>query len=288
MVSLAFVSNESQHSKVVSNTHLMGLIYNSGISKHLDLSNPAIIVLNSLAFHFNTRRKDMFPTQELIASKTNLSTSSIKRGLNELLVKGVIIKTKKSKSSTNLYKFTQKFFELVNLNCTIVQNDPNHEFNLISPCIEHEKNNKRKEQTISKEYSTIKPITIIDDVSSKTIKQDTFLTEYKQLESWGVSGAKFLIRKYGTEKIKNLIEIVKNRNPKNHGAYLRRLLELPDNPIQQTNSVIYSSNALNHIKNISKIKEPRLSKEEIVKKLLQEGKVNEANTLVQMWKLTLT
>lgn len=287
MANLAFVSNEFPCNKVVSNTQLMGMIYNSGISKFLDLSNPAIIVLNSLAFHFNTKRKDMFPTQELIATKTNLSTSSIKRGLNELLTKGILVKTKKSKSSTNLYKFTQKFFDLVNLDYSTVQKNLDHESNLTHTCIEHEKKNIRKEQTTSKVISTLQKKVFDDDVSSKTLDQDKFSHVTKQLESWGVSGTKFLIKKYGTEKIKNLIEIVIVRKPENPGAYLRRLLDLPNMPVQQTNNVVYNNKALEHVKNVTKIQEPRLSKEEIIRKLIQEDKINEANTLMQMWKISL-
>ena len=57
--------------------------------------------------------------------------------------------------------------------------------------------------------------------------------EYKKiilkLEKWSFTGAKFAIKKYGLQKLKNLIEVVENKNPHNKGAYLRALLNTPGN-----------------------------------------------------------
>lgn len=107
-------SNTCSHSDYfISNTKLMSLIYSSGIGEEFKLSNSTLIVLFALCYHYNGNRNDSFPSQQFISDKTGLSLSSIKRSIKELLEKGLILKCRSKYG--NIYKFTQKFFDQLNL-----------------------------------------------------------------------------------------------------------------------------------------------------------------------------
>lgn len=97
----------------VSNTKLMSLVYSSDVGAKFNLSSSALVVLLSLCYHYNSERNDSFPGQQLISKKTGVSLSSVKRSIKELLERGIIIKSRNKYG--NLYKFTQKFFDELEL-----------------------------------------------------------------------------------------------------------------------------------------------------------------------------
>lgn len=206
--------NQYQLEKL-SNTKLMGLVYNCELGSRLKLSGATLNVLYALCYHWNTIRKDCFPSQQLISTKTGLSISSVKRGIKELLEKGLILKVQSKRFNSNKYFFTAKFFNLINLTPAVVHYDTHRVHN--EPRMEHENITKRKNKITSLDNKKTKD----DDVEYKKI-----LT---QLQDWNVTRAPALIRKHGQKKVKHTILIVKNRQPKNCGAYFRSLLSLPGN-----------------------------------------------------------
>jgi hypothetical protein len=90
------------------------------------------------------------------------------------------------------------------------------------------------------------------------------------------------------KKIQNLIEIIKTKNVNNPGAYLRTLINMPNQNIPEENSMplpAHFNEGLNMTKQILTINEPRLSKMEIINKMILEGKNEEATTLKKLWKI---
>lgn len=130
----------SQSDYFISNTKLMSVIYSSGVGEQFKLSNSALIVLFALCYHFNGTRNDSFPSQQFIATKTGLSLSSIKRSIKELLEKGLILKCRSKYG--NIYKFTNKFFEAVNLTPEKAQNKPQLKSKMTP--VNHEQTNNNK------------------------------------------------------------------------------------------------------------------------------------------------
>lgn len=96
----------------------------------LGLSSNALQLMTVLLRFYNPLKKYVFPHQDTLATRTNTSVASVKRGLNELLKANLIVKTRTRNG--NLYAFTGKLFELLESSiCTkeTAQNEPcmNHE-----------------------------------------------------------------------------------------------------------------------------------------------------------------
>ncbi|MGD9581329.1 MAG: helix-turn-helix domain-containing protein [Vampirovibrionia bacterium] len=137
-MSIQAIDTCSQSDYFITNTKLMSLIYSSAIGERFKLSNSTLIVLFALCFHYNGNRNDSFPGQQLISSKTGLSISSIKRAIKELLQCGLILKSRNRYG--NLYKFTQKFFDELNLTSEIAQNKSSKRFKKTPSCNEQTNN----------------------------------------------------------------------------------------------------------------------------------------------------
>lgn len=205
------------HPECLSNAKIMTLIYSSALGKRLNLSSSALTTLFSFAYHYNTLRNDMFPTQNYISTRTGLSLSSIKRAIKELGEKGLILKIRTK--SGNTYKFTQKFFEELNLIPTKSQIEPFRKSNMTPPKIEQlEKNNLNK--TLSIEMNDLNNLKQIDSMIHTQFKPIL-----NTLGRWNYSGAENLVKIYDSKYLLQLIKEVENRNPKNKGAYLRKLIE---------------------------------------------------------------
>ena len=182
------------------------------------------------------------------------------------------------------------------------QIDPNHEVNQNQPCIEHKKNNIRNNKSSFQKLINNKQKAINDDALTKNTNRQEHKQVLTVLKSWSFTGAEFIIKQYGIEKIKELIEVVKTNNPTNKGGYLRALLNCPDmirpeiknigikNDFNKNDFIPESQNnnktceALEHIQKIKQINDTKPTKEEIIQKLLIENP-QEAIILKKLWKM---
>jgi hypothetical protein len=85
-----------------------------------DLSPTAKLVLLALVDCYNPRKEEIYPKQSTIVDQLGISISSVKRAIKELADSQIIIYELKN---TNRYKFTQTFFNVVNLTSGKVQNE---------------------------------------------------------------------------------------------------------------------------------------------------------------------
>ena len=204
-MSVVLSCNNLQTGKIMSNTILMAAVYKSALGLKFELSSSALIVLMSLCYHYNIQRMDMFPKQQYILSKTGLSISSIKRGIKELVDKNLLVKTRTQ--SGNTYRFTQLFFESINL--TPSKSQPNtlnsSNLNLL--------NNKHKNKTNNNNTN------VIDITKEKSVSAIV-----QKLKDWGILDYKQIIKANDKIKILEIIRITENSNPKNKGAYFRSII----------------------------------------------------------------
>lgn len=88
---------------------LSGYELTAGVIRHLHeykLRDCSKLVLIYLANCFNPKNKTVFPKQETIAKMMDISITSVKKGINELIEKGLILKVKNY--NRNRYIFTEK------------------------------------------------------------------------------------------------------------------------------------------------------------------------------------
>lgn len=104
----------------VTNFSLVNAVYVRGIGKMFDLNATALLVLIGLINHFNPDKAIVFPSQEYLAEHLNVSERSVIRAIKDLLLKNLIIKSKKGAS--NVYCFTNVFFESVKMSGDRCQN----------------------------------------------------------------------------------------------------------------------------------------------------------------------
>jgi len=228
----------------VSQFELSKTIYFSEVFKTLRTKKEIKLTLTSksVLIAISNHYPNIFPSMEYIADKLDISVRSVQRAVKELTNAGLIIyETKRN----NYYKFTPYFFELLNLSGKKRQNDMPDTTNCptnkkiiknnkkISSCETLPTNNKLNDdvnllKNSFKETETKSP----DKKSTKTQYTESEKQRYKtiieQLESWHFTGGKFVIKRYGLDKIENLIKFVKQQKSNNPGAYLRSLLNIPD------------------------------------------------------------
>ena len=107
-----------------------------------NLSPTAKLVLLSLVDCYNPVKAEIYPKQKTIADQLGISERSVIRAIKEIVTcQFVIYETK----SSNRYKFTSTFFDLVNLSYPECQNDISSNDNMSSSYIE-----QRREQIKNK------------------------------------------------------------------------------------------------------------------------------------------
>jgi predicted transcriptional regulator len=105
----------------INGFNLAQRLYTSGIAAAFDLNPTQILVLIGLASHFNPDKSVVFPSQEYLAKKLNISERSVVRAINELIKKRLIVKSKNG--NNNLYAFTAIFFEAAGMSADTRQSD---------------------------------------------------------------------------------------------------------------------------------------------------------------------
>ncbi|MEW5819943.1 MAG: helix-turn-helix domain-containing protein [Cyanobacteriota bacterium] len=95
----------------VSSFKIITRIYSSGLGSHFNLTPSTLLVLIGLANHYNSLRKDMFPSQKYLAENINLSLSTVKRSIKDLESNKLI--TKHRTKYGNCYYFTDMFFDFI-------------------------------------------------------------------------------------------------------------------------------------------------------------------------------
>lgn len=78
----------------------------------LELSSNAIQVMTILLRFYNPKKKYVFPTQQTVAERANVSVATVKRALAELINANLILKRRTQRG--NIYGFTGALFELLN------------------------------------------------------------------------------------------------------------------------------------------------------------------------------
>ena len=178
----------------------------------LGLSTLAHHTMLVLLRFYNPAKKIVFPHQETISKLGNMSLSSTKRALTELIKQNLIIKTRTRNG--NIYGFTNKLFELLN--------DSNMAFETAQPepCmnIEHEnlkdkltdkKNEIQKPKPIKNEVVTFSDLEIL-----KHLKQNKTISNPLAYLNW--------LNK-NQDKKASFIESLKEKRTKeiNHKAFLK-------------------------------------------------------------------
>lgn len=279
--------------------HIQGcmLLNLNKLACEIKLTHSEFRLMATLIGLFNKVHCKAFPTISQLAYYCSMGNSTIIKNLNNLVKLGLLVVVKTSGKRNNYY-----FSNLIL--------DTSSSTHAVTPCSTpcsnaHDKQIKNKtnrEQTSCQER-IIKHQAINDDV----LINNSNKTEYRQLvtilKSWSFTGGEFAIKQYGIDKIKDLIEVVRANNPTNKGAYLRSLLNSPgikppetkNNPLKsdfkgndftakpQNNNKVCQ--ALEHIKSIQQINDAKPTKEEIIQKLIFEGKQTEALQLKKLWKI---
>ena len=106
------------------------------VIKECELKATTSLVLMYLANCYNPKKADVFPKQKTIAKACNISESSVIRAIKELSLKGLIVY--EVKGILNHYKFTAKFFSLINMTVNSLQNESPKASNLTHDNKQHE------------------------------------------------------------------------------------------------------------------------------------------------------
>lgn len=258
--------------------HLQGTMLGNlnKLASRVKLSHSDYRVMGTLIGLYNKQHGMAFPTMDQLANYCCMGKSTIIKSLNNLVKLNLLVVVK-TPGKRNNYYFSKLILNSVST--------PHAKLTGSTSCKTAHDMKQIKIETDKKQ--TLSTITNDNDFKPQSI------TEYRdiltKLESWEVIDAKKLIQCHGINKIKNLIEIIKQKTPNNPGAYLRSLIRLPgyivypDQKTPQKRSNI--TDGLKHCQEVAKINEPRLSREEIIKQLEHEGKIEEVLQLKKLWKL---
>ena len=217
-------NQENQENQQLNSFTISRNIYFNEIAQKFNLKQSPLLVLIGMANHYNPNKFIIFPRQDYLAKNLNMSEATVVRAVKELSDKGLILKSRKR--SGNIYKFTNLFFQSVNLSVPKCQIDGLESVNLTVAY-----NIERKQIINNKTYISETDPTYQnnDDAILKNTdgeKQEQILQKLRQLN---FHKPKSLIFKYGVQKLEKLLEIVENKKDvKNKGAYLRSILDLPD------------------------------------------------------------
>jgi len=191
-------------------------IYTSGLFSKIKLSNSSKLVIIAMGNHYNPNKPDIFPSIKYLASQLGIGDRSVARAIVELKNAGLIIYETKN---VNRYRFTNIFFEMINMAVVTCQNDkPDH----AKMACKHIRRTNNKQIHIKTNKLASENKQVNDDILNK-------------LSSWNYLGGQFIIKKHGREIITKLIELVESKKPDNKGAYLRKLLENPVNALKENN-----------------------------------------------------
>lgn len=205
--------------------------WNSEIATTMKLGTSSLVLL-CIIDHYNIEQQKSWPKQSTIAEKTGLSINTVKRSIEKLQNKGLII-TSITKNG-NIYKLTNQFFEKINLDTAQIETSKSSKKSFLQPKLDF------STAQIGTSYMNIEENKDIkhdhehnekNDVNAFYISNDNGLRDlYKQtlaiLDSWRVFGSKKIINDYGLGVINNLVsEIAGNKSIYNKGAYFRKSLE---------------------------------------------------------------
>lgn len=229
----------AEHKQNFTNYDMMLCIYETGLAKAFDLKATTFNVLFGLCRYYNQSKGVVFPSIETLAEKLNLGERTVTRAIGELVKKGLILKTRKG--NKNFYGFGGMFWAFIQNDAirsnrvtgqktqATRQTVPTLPARLAAKQNNHEKN---KEHSSSQNDDVFLKISTNEETEPPETK-----TRYAELmqkfEKWGFVGGQFIIKKHGLERIEGLCRIIEEKQPANKGAYLRRLLELPEGVLTQ-------------------------------------------------------
>ena len=210
--------------KNFTNYDLLVLIQDFELAEQFNLKTSEFSVLAVLARCYNNKTGVMFPGIETIARRINASTSTVKRCISELRLKGLIIIEKNKKH--NIYKFTDRFFNAVQPESAQVSNRTAESVKLTPK--HNKEHNKFKNISSYKQKPYKPPNDDLNKISFSFNSEDKKRYDeiFQTLKNWSFTGAHFVIRKHGLKRIEEAISLIKKKKPKNKGGYLRTLLNL--------------------------------------------------------------
>lgn len=188
----------------INGFNLAQRLYTSGIAAAFDLNPTQILVLIGLASHFNPDKSVVFPSQEYLAKKLNISERSVVRAINELIKKRLIVKSKNG--NNNLYAFTAIFFEAAGMSDNIRHIDTPLNDNLTHKQYNSNYKNKNTPNSLSNFEEHIKRKNIHEQTTR--LKQTT---QYIQNQKNIKTGSPLdFTKEQAVEYIKNLGEFASN------------------------------------------------------------------------------
>lgn len=218
--------------KSFSYQHMHGimLVNLNALSRELNLKHPEYRLMGTLIGLWNKEQGKAFPTIEYLSKICHMGKATVIKTLNKLVDLNLLVVVK-TKGKRNNYYFSNLLLEPRSSS----PKKPSRGFTCET--LHEEKQIKKKTEKILTSCNKTKPDKpIITRIINDPYSKPSSLTEYRKviekLESWSFAGAKKAIKTYGVKKIQALIQIVEKNNPGNSGAYLRTLLELPDEIIQ--------------------------------------------------------
>lgn len=164
----------NSHKPKINGFNLAQRLYTSGIAPAFELNPSQLLVLIGLASHFNPDKSVVYPSQEYLAKKLNISERSVVRAINELVKKRLIVKSKNG--NNNLYAFTSIFFEAAGMSDTKCRIDI-HEGD--KPADKQYKSNFKNNTTDLKKDFNVKPGT---STFEEHIKRKSLLEQTKRLD----------------------------------------------------------------------------------------------------------
>lgn len=97
--------------KEITNGELFFCIYESEIGEKFDLKTSALSILIGLSRYYDYKIRIVSPSIETMASHLNISEKTVRTSINELVNKGLILKTQQG--THNVYCFTNLFWNCI-------------------------------------------------------------------------------------------------------------------------------------------------------------------------------
>ncbi|MEW5820863.1 MAG: helix-turn-helix domain-containing protein [Cyanobacteriota bacterium] len=215
--------------KSFSYQHLHGVMLNNlnKLAPELDLSHTDYRLMGILIGLWNKEKGKAFPTIDYLAKLCHMSKGTIIKTLKRLVEKNLLIVVK-TKGKRNNYYFSNLLLDIEDSYVKKPKVSSSWETRHDGEQIKKLTKKKTSKQSNKKQLNQ-------DDVNLELYETDTDKARFKdilaKLENWSFTGARLVIRQHGTEKVSKLIKMVEKNKPGNPGAYLRQLLTLSDDYI---------------------------------------------------------
>lgn len=243
-----------------TNYDLLFCLYETGLARDFDLKQSTLSTLACLCRYYNPSTGVVFPSMETIADKINAGERTVSRAIEELISKGLLLKTKNGKH--NVYIFGNIFWQYIKgtaeksnlVTCQKRKNTCQND-NRIPAILTGEQNNheQNKKHISSKKQNTVKiPVKTNDDAFQKLsfidLRQQKTVNLLKQWNVWGIQK---LFEEHGADYICHWTEYTAGLQCKNYGAYFRNLIN--NKPVIENTSQKPEAVTINEPENLKEL-----------------------------------